>query len=55
MKQAKDDRPIKTIPHGVYEGGMMNPQTKESSLNDIATDAQNNGYPTKLPKEGARE
>lgn len=48
MQKAKDAKPIVTIPHGSYESGIINHELhkeKSSSLNDITTDAQGNGYP----------
>lgn len=48
MKKARGDTPIHTIPSGVYEGGIIHEKIKEnhhSSLTDMATDIQNNGYP----------
>lgn len=48
MQKAKDAKPIRTIPKGVYESGLINHdlhQQKTSTCNDITTDAQGNGYP----------
>lgn len=56
MKVVQKDKPIDTVPKGVYEGGIINQtmQDKKSQhLNDISTDSQGNGYPTRKPKDRA--
>lgn len=54
MKKARGDTPIHTIPSSVYEGGIINKKIREnhhSSLTDMTTDAQNNGYPLNHSQE----
>ena len=48
MKVTDKDKPIRTIPEGVWESS--NPNVKENCskkqhLNNITTDIQGNGYP----------
>ena len=43
MKQACKDKPIPTIPEGVWEADR--PEQKKSSQNSPQTDLQGNGYP----------
>ena len=48
MKVTDKDKPIRTIPKGVWEGGVINEKENRSPkqhLNDITTDIQGNGYP----------
>lgn len=50
MKKARDDERITTIPKSAYEAGLINEKLRQNNhgtLNDIATDAQKNGYPVK--------
>ena len=48
MKQAESDKPVHTLPNGVWESSRpykKEAKTKDEHLNDITTDAQGNGYP----------
>ncbi len=48
MKQAESDKPIHTIPNGVWESSRpykKKPKAKDEHLNEITTDTQGNGYP----------
>lgn len=48
MKQAESDKPVYTIPKGVWESSSpykKEQKTKKERLNEITTDAQGNGYP----------
>ncbi|MBD5521326.1 MAG: hypothetical protein HDR03_08930 [Lachnospiraceae bacterium] len=54
MKAADKDKRIRTIPKGVWEGGIINEKEKRSKkqrLNDITTDIQGNGYPVSNKKQ----
>lgn len=52
MKAAEKDKPIHTIPKGVWEGGIVN-ERKENhkNPNDLTTDSQGNGYPVFQQKQ----
>lgn len=57
MEKDNAKNSIKTIPHGSYEAGLINEENrkkKKTSLNDITTDLQGNGYPVG-PQEKKRE
>lgn len=43
MKITEKDKPVKTIPKGVWESS--NPAKKENQRSSPSTDAQGNGYP----------
>lgn len=48
MKQAESEKPIHTIPKGVWESSYpykKGNKSKKEHLNEITTDAQGNGYP----------
>ncbi len=48
MKQAESDKPIHTIPKGVWESSSpykKGHKSQKEHLNEITTDAQGNGYP----------
>lgn len=48
MKEADKDKPIPTIPKGVWESSRTDQRKRKSKkehLNEITTDAQGNGYP----------
>lgn len=48
MKQAESDKPVHTIPNGVWESSRpykKGSKTKDEHLREITTDAQGNGYP----------
>ena len=48
MKVTDKDKPIRTIPEGVWESSNPNEKenrSKKQHLNDITTDIQGNGYP----------
>lgn len=55
MKQAESDKPVHAIPNGVWESSTPHkkkPKTKNEHLNEIATDAQGNGYPVSNSRQG---
>ncbi len=48
MKLTDKGKPIRTIPKGAWEAGLINERKKPSKkqhLKEISTDAQGNGYP----------
>lgn len=49
MKQADKDKPIHTIPKGVWEASRE--EISEKPQNSISSDIQGNGYPEKSPRK----
>ena len=43
MKSTDKDKPVKTLPHGVWESS--HPEKKENKNSSPSTDLQGNGYP----------
>ncbi len=57
MKMAEKDKPVPTIPEGVWESSAPDKQSNKTAaehLNEITTDAQGNGYPVKQPEKAQR-
>lgn len=55
MKESRQERPVRTIPDGVWEASR--PEKKENrsgsgSEKDPAVDAQGNGYPERTGRDG---
>lgn len=58
MREARQERPVRTVPDGVWEASR--PEKKENrsrnaSAKDPAVDAQGNGYPDHPGQEGHRK
>ena len=54
MKEAEKDKPVRTIPNGVWEGSRPGKQENQSEtryVNKQTTDAQGNGYPIPSKRE----
>lgn len=51
MKFADKDKPIKTIPKGVWESSRPVPDKEETSSATESTDLQGNGYPKPQDKK----
>ena len=54
MKSTEKDKPVPSIPKGVWEASHTDEHrnvSKEKHLNNISTDAQGNGYPVRQEKE----
>ncbi len=49
----RNQKPVSTIPDGVYEGGIDPQKEKKKSVkaSELTTDLQENGYPLKAKKE----
>lgn len=55
MKKARDQKPVRTMPEGVYEGGLPEPPLTQDAARkneEIAEDFQGNGYPLPTPRQG---
>lgn len=50
MKFTDKDKPIKTIPKGVWESSRPDSEKKKSDSATETTDLQGNGYPQKSSK-----
>lgn len=54
MKEAEKDKPVRTIPNGVWEAsrpGKEENKSEEGYANQQTTDAQGNGYPMRSRRE----
>ena len=49
MKQADKDKPIHTIPKGVWEAS--HEEIAKEPKSNVSTDMQGNGYPEKNPQK----
>lgn len=57
MKKARDQKPIHTIPDGVYEGGLLERKLRLEERQETtrkAQDAQGNGYPAPSSEKDGR-
>lgn len=54
MKEAEKDKPVRTIPNGVWEASRPGKEENKSEaqyVNEKTTDAQGNGYPVRQKRE----